>query len=59
MKKAPRRRYTDRLRELADRLWDRGEKEEATEMHDLARKAEELRAKEFEQKEKNDDRDAL
>lgn len=43
MKKMPRRRFTDRIRELADRLWERGDKEGATEMHALAAKKEEER----------------
>lgn len=40
MKKMPRRRLTDRIRELADRLWDKGDKEGATDMHEYARKKE-------------------
>lgn len=36
----PRRRLTDKVRELADMAWARGNKDLATELHSVARKAE-------------------
>lgn len=38
--KMPRRRLTDKVRELADIAWARGNKELANELHSVARKAE-------------------
>ena len=39
-KKAPKRRWTDRIRALADDLWELGRKKESEDMHDYARKKE-------------------
>jgi hypothetical protein len=47
MRKAPKRRATDRLRELADRLWDGGQKEDADAMHAYAREQEAKREFDF------------
>jgi len=37
------RRLTDKIRLLADELWERGEKELSTDVHEIARKAEAAR----------------
>lgn len=46
MQKMPKRRFTDKIRELADAAWDRGDKGLATNLHSVARKAEEERKNE-------------
>ena len=47
MHKMPLRRFTDKIRLIADEAWSLGYKELSDELHELARKAEKLRKEKF------------
>ena len=47
MKTIPRRRFTDKIRLIADEAHERGYEELCMELHELARKAEKLREDEY------------